>query len=263
MSSKKLRVVIVGAGFGGLTTAIECQLRGMQAVLIEKHPTSKNYGDVIDFFPNGGRIIEKWDNGRIAEQLLAMCINQGEKFEFYRHDGLFLASEPWNAKPHHYSRQLAGHRGEMHHTVIDYATRLGVEMRFGETVVQYLDKDSELGVVTKSGQKILGDVVVAADGPRSLARQAVLNLPDIKINSGYAIYRAFYTLTDEHRKNRLLAPLSNPDKDITKMWVGHDMHALVYVWNKGRDLGWVLTHKVSFSCSSMHMFAFICSFPCI
>lgn len=27
------------------------------------------------------------------------------------------------------------------------------------------------------------------------------------------------------------------------MWVGTDLHGLIYSWNKGRDLGWVLTHK--------------------
>lgn len=27
------------------------------------------------------------------------------------------------------------------------------------------------------------------------------------------------------------------------MWVGADLHGLIYSWNKGRDLGWVLTHK--------------------
>lgn len=27
------------------------------------------------------------------------------------------------------------------------------------------------------------------------------------------------------------------------MWVGHDLHGLIYSWNHGRDLGWALTHK--------------------
>lgn len=27
------------------------------------------------------------------------------------------------------------------------------------------------------------------------------------------------------------------------MWVGTDLHGLIYSWNKGRDLGWALTHK--------------------
>jgi 2-polyprenyl-6-methoxyphenol hydroxylase-like FAD-dependent oxidoreductase len=242
--SDKIRVVIIGAGFCGLTAAIECKLRGMQPILVEKYPTSKDYGDVIDFFPNGGRIIQNWDNGRIGEKLLAVCINQGDVFEFLNHKGEHLCEERWNDKPHHYHRQFAGHRGEMHQIIIDYAAEIGVEMRFGEAVVEYLDNDKELGVVTASGEKILGDVILAADGPRSLARKLVLGLPDNKVNSGYAIFRAFFTFGEEHAANPLLQEFSSPDKDTTIMWVGTDLHAVIYTWNKGKDVGWVLTHKV-------------------
>jgi flavin-dependent dehydrogenase len=132
----------------------------------------------------------------------------------------------------------------MHDIILDYARELGVEMRFGETVVDYLDSDYETGVITKKGEKILGDVVVAADGPRSLARQKVLRLPDQKVNSGYAIYRAYYSLTDEHKKNPLLSEFCDPTRDLTKMWVAKDLHMIIYTWMKGRDIGWVLTHKV-------------------
>ncbi len=125
-------------------------------------------------------------------------------------------------------------------------------MQFGKKVVEYLDTDSELGVVLQGGEKILGDVVVACDGPRSLARSVVLGLPDEKANSGYAIYRAFFEVTEAHKKNPLIAKLTNSPKDITKMWVGTDVHAIIYSWNRGRDIGWVVTHKVL--ASSPHLF---------
>ncbi|GME23743.1 salicylate hydroxylase [Neofusicoccum parvum] len=243
MSSEGLRVVIVGAGFCGLTAAIETKLRGMNPILVETYPSSKNYGDVIDFFNNGGMIINRWADGRIGRKMLKICINQGDKFQFFAHDGTFLCEEPWNSKPHHYYQQFAGHRGEMHQLVVDYAEEIGVDMRFGEKVVQYLDTESEIGVITEKGEKILGDVVLAADGPRSLARQLVLGLPDNKVNSGYAIYRAFFTLTEEHRKNPLLTEFCDPNKDMTRMWVGTDLHGIIYTWNRGKDIGWVLTHK--------------------
>lgn len=79
---------------------------------------------------------------------------------------------------------------------------------------------------------------------RSKARQQVLGLPDTKVNSGYAIYRAYYTLGEEHRKNPYLREFCDPNRDATKMWVAKDFHMIIYTWNKGKDLGWVLTHKV-------------------
>jgi 2-polyprenyl-6-methoxyphenol hydroxylase-like FAD-dependent oxidoreductase len=66
MTSDDLVVLIVGGGFGGLTAAIECQLRGTKSTIIETYPTSATYGDIIDFFPNGGRIIENWENGKFG-----------------------------------------------------------------------------------------------------------------------------------------------------------------------------------------------------
>jgi succinate dehydrogenase/fumarate reductase flavoprotein subunit len=42
--SQNLKVVIVGAGFGGLGAAIECAERGMDVTVIEKYPDSNNQG---------------------------------------------------------------------------------------------------------------------------------------------------------------------------------------------------------------------------
>lgn len=248
MATEPLHVLIVGAGFGGLTAAIECRLRGMKATIVETYPTSLAYGDIIDFFPNGGRIIESWANGRIGRDLMKICINQGDKFKYCKPDGTLFWEEDWILEPHHYWRQYAGHRGQMHKVILDYAEEVGVKFEFGESVVQYID-DEKPGVETASGKKFFADVVVAADGPRSIARSQVLGLPDHKVNSGYAIFRAYFTLNEQHKKNPLLKDFCDPNVDITRLWVAKDLHMIVYTWNKGKDLGWVLTHKVRFQMS--------------
>ncbi|OTA85446.1 hypothetical protein M434DRAFT_377095 [Hypoxylon sp. CO27-5] len=243
-----LNVIIVGLGFCGLTAAIECRLRKMDVTVVEMYPTSRTQGDVIDFFGNGGMIIESWDNGRIADRLLPMSINNNDTFKIFNAKNELLVEEPWLKKPHHKRRQFAGHRGEIHELFTDYATSLGVKLKLGEQVIDYIDEgvegiDRKVGVVCKSGLKIMGDVVLCADGPKSLARQKVLGLADNKINSGYAIFRAHYNLKPEMRKNIHLSRFCDPNHDFTGMWVGTDLHGLIYSWNKGRDLGWVLTHK--------------------
>ncbi|KAM3506530.1 hypothetical protein MY11210_007522 [Beauveria gryllotalpidicola] len=247
MTSDSLHVLIVGAGFGGLTAAIECRRRGMQVTLIETHPTSLAYGDIIDFFPNGGRIIEAWEGGRVGRDLMKVCINQGDRLQYCRADGTVIWEEDWILEPHHFWRQYGGHRGQMHKVILDYAAELGVVMEFGDRVVRYVDGETTTttpGVVTAGGREFCADVVVAADGPRSIARQQVLGLADTKVNSGYAIFRAHFTLTEEeHGQNPDLAVFCDPTTDMTKLWVTKDLHMIVYTWNKGRDIGWVLTHK--------------------
>lgn len=102
--------------------------------------------------------------------------------------------------------QFAGHRGEIHELISNYAVSIGVKFQLGEKVVDYVDEgteglDRKVGALCESGAKYMGDVVLCCDGPKSLARVKVLGLEDNKVNSGYAIYRAFYDLTPEMRNN--------------------------------------------------------------
>ncbi|CAK7235800.1 hypothetical protein SEUCBS140593_009403 [Sporothrix eucalyptigena] len=243
MTNGDLHVIIVGAGFGGLTAAIECRLRGMRVTVVEIYPTSLAFGDIIDFFPNGGRVIQSWDNGNVARRLMQICINQGDAFQYCKADGTVIYTENWLLEPNHFWRQYAGHRGQMHQIISEYAGELGVEFRYNERVIDYNDGGDKPSIVTANGTVMSADVIIAADGPRSIARQKVLGLPDTKVNSGYAIFRAHYELTEEHRNNPLLKDFCNPTVDITRLWVAKDLHMLIYTWNKGKDLGWVLTHK--------------------
>lgn len=252
-------VLIVGAGFGGLTAAIECRLRGMDVTVVETYPTSLAYGDIIDFFPNGGRIIEAWEGGRVGRDLMKVCINQGDRFQYCKADGTVIWEEDWILEPHHFWKQYGGHRGEMHQVILDYAEEVGVKFEFGDRVVRYVDTAGQKpGVVTAGGRTYWADLVVAADGPKSIARQQVLGLPDTKVNSGYAIFRAHFTLTEEHKANPHLMEFCDPTTDMTRLWVTNDLHMIIYTWNKGRDIGWVLTHKVrcckaSGATSSLHL----------
>lgn len=43
-----LNIVVVGAGFGGLSVAIECKERGMNVTLIERYPDSNSAGGTWD-----------------------------------------------------------------------------------------------------------------------------------------------------------------------------------------------------------------------
>jgi 2-polyprenyl-6-methoxyphenol hydroxylase-like FAD-dependent oxidoreductase len=231
---EKLKVVIVGAGFCGLTAAIECQLRGMHPILVEAYPGASSHGDLLDFVPNAGRVFDSWDDGKVGEKLLAAGVNRAKTLDFYNQDNVLLKSDPW-PQGIDLKGTFAGHRGAMHEIVYNYAKQIGVEMRFKSKVVEYLDLDDERGVVISgTGEKILGDVVLACDGPKSLARSQLLGLPESRVNSGYAIFRAFFQITDEMLKDPFMAELTRKDQDTTRFWVGKDMHGFIYTWNEGR-----------------------------
>ena len=230
----KLRVVIVGAGFCGLTAAIECQLRGMHPVLVEAYSGASSHGDLLDFTPNGGRVFDSWDKGRVGQRLMDAGVNNAKLLEFFNQDNQPLRTDAW-PQGLDLKGTFAGHRGAMHKIVYEYAKELNIEMHFNSKVAEYLDTDVERGVVLRgTGEKILGDVVLACDGPRSIARSQLLGLTEAKVNSGYAIFRAFFEMTDEMLTDPLVNELVKKTEDTTRFWVGEDMHGFIYSWNKGR-----------------------------
>ncbi|KAF0324936.1 FAD binding domain protein [Colletotrichum asianum] len=241
-STDELRVVIVGAGFCGLTAAIECKLRGMHPILVEAYPGASSHGDLLDFVRNAGRVFESWGGGKVGRALTAVGVNAAKYLEFFNADNELLHKDPW-PQGTEFQYVYAGHRGEMHEIVYSYALEIGVDMRFNTRVAKYLDTDEERGVVTDTGEKILGDVVLACDGPKSIARDQLLNLTESKVNSGYAIFRAYFNITDELRQAPGIAELLPEGEDCVRCWVVGDMHGFIYTWKNGRDCAWVLTHK--------------------
>lgn len=238
-NAKKLRVVIVGAGFCGLTAAIECKLRGLHPVLVEAYPGPSSHGDLLDFVRNAGRVFQSWDNGAVGRRLMAAGVNSAKYLEFFNSNDEPLRTDPWPQATDE-DCVYAGHRGEMHRIIFEYAEEIGVEMQLGRRVEKYLDTDEERGVIVRSREdtsrteRILGDVVLACDGPRSLARSELLKLPESKVSSGYAIFRAYFTVTDEMRQSSEFSKMIQGEHDYVRFWVGRDMHGFIYTWNHGR-----------------------------
>ena len=228
-----LRIVIVGAGFCGLTAAIECKLRGLHPILVEAYPGPSSHGDLLDFVRNAGRVFDSWDGGKVGRRLAAVSPNAAQFNDFYNAKNELLRRDPW-PQATDFQYVYAGHRGEMHEIIYDYVKEIGVELQFGKRVVQFLDEEGERGVVVQDGEKILGDVVLACDGPKSLAREQLLHLKESKVNSGYAIFRAYFNITSEMLERPLIREMVKKDEDTVRCWVGREMHGFIYTWKNGK-----------------------------
>lgn len=61
MTVKKLKIIVVGAGFGGLAAAIECAQRGMDVTVVEKYPDSNSQGGESRwFFSERDLVLIRW-----------------------------------------------------------------------------------------------------------------------------------------------------------------------------------------------------------
>ncbi|KAI0195515.1 hypothetical protein F4808DRAFT_464214 [Astrocystis sublimbata] len=237
-----IKVLIVGAGFGGLGAAIECHRQGHDVEIYEAFSELKQLGDIISFGPNAGRIFYRWADGEIARRMRALSIDLRKYgFNIHKYDtGEVVINQPtpeYSVEAPNFN----GHRGELHEIVFSYARDvLGIPIHLGNKINTYFEDENESGIVLETGVKVTGDVVIAADGVRSRARKTVLGYEDKPKSSGYAVWRAWFPNHD-----MLADPLTAGfcmNGDTFNGWIGPDMHFLFSTIKNGSDCCWVLTH---------------------
>lgn len=206
------------------------------------------FTDILDFFPNAGRIIHRWDNGKVGQQIHDTGCSRIRTMELCKYDGKFLTNVPWARDGKEHNITYAGHRGQVHSIFLAQAKKLVKDIRIGIAVTEYLEEDGRAGVLLSSGETLWGDCVIAADGPRSIAREKVLGLDnDSKDgkNSGWAVFRSFFKTDEEMLKHPGLKDLYHTDRDTVRFWMYDNLSLMAFVWNQGKDIAWVLIHPVS------------------
>ncbi|KAH7380289.1 hypothetical protein DE146DRAFT_637315 [Phaeosphaeria sp. MPI-PUGE-AT-0046c] len=237
-----IKVIIIGAGFGGLTAAIECVRQGHSPVIYESFPSLKILGDIITFGPNAGRIFTRWDNGAIAAKMREISIDlRSYGFNIHKYDTGEIVLNQKNPPRDETSPMFNGHRGELHEIVFEYAKSVGVEINLGQRVQKYWENDDKAGIELEDGTKVEGDVVIGSDGVRSKARTLVLGYEDQPKSSGYAVWRAWFP-----NKDMMADPETRQfceNGDTFNGWIGPDVHFLFSTLKGGSDCCWVLTHR--------------------
>ncbi|KAI3330315.1 hypothetical protein F4824DRAFT_515699 [Ustulina deusta] len=237
-----IKVIVVGAGFGGLGAAVECHRQGHDVEIYEAFPELKQLGDIISFGPNAGRIFYRWSDGEIVRRMRPLSIDLSKYgFNIHKYDTGEIVI---NQKTPEYSVEAPnfnGHRGELHEVVFKYARDdLGIPIHLGNRITTYFEDENKSGIVLENGDRVSADVVIAADGVRSKARKSVLGYEDKPKSSGYAVWRAWFPNED-----MIADPLTAQyceNGDTFNGWIGPDMHFLFSTIKNGSDCCWVLTH---------------------
>ncbi len=160
-----MRVVIVGAGIGGLATALSLYAAGIEAVVCEAVAEIRPLGVGINLLPHAVReltelgIADVLSRNAIATEALVYANRHGQ--EIWREPRGVAAGYRWP--------QYSIHRGTLQMLLLaKVRERLGEDgVRLGDPAVSA----TEDGVVhLRSGATLAGDVVVAADGIHSALR---------------------------------------------------------------------------------------------
>ncbi|GAA5855577.1 hypothetical protein JCM5353_005454, partial [Sporobolomyces roseus] len=139
-----LRIVIIGSGFAGLSTAIACARQGFSVTVLERSTIRSYFGDSILIGSNATRILHRWG---IGEELRSKStngkwwiVNDKSGNELYREDLDGIAKK-------YGAVLLQGKRSQFTGVLAQEAQRLGVDFRYGADVTGYSDSEHRPAVM--------------------------------------------------------------------------------------------------------------------
>ncbi|EAW11328.1 putative salicylate hydroxylase [Aspergillus clavatus NRRL 1] len=214
-----LKVVIVGAGLGGMAAALTLGQRGHHVVILEAAPKLMEVGAGIQGSPNMLTLFDRWG---VSPLVHAKDIAL-EQIHIRRwQDGSLLGTMPVNKT---YGQQVVVHRADLHDALIEKALALAnVDLRVNSTVTNV--SFSPPSVTLADGTVVHGDVVIAADGIKSVIRDQLLGDAATKaVPTGDAAYRIMLPRGAMESDPELRDLIDEPQ---ATRWIGPHRHIIAY-----------------------------------
>lgn len=207
------RIAIIGAGVGGLTLALALRERGIDAEIYERTTELREVGAAVYLAANASRFIERWGLGQAFSQVswepTALIYRDGR-------DGHVIARYDETESGRYGAPGHGIHRADLQQILADAVGR--DRMHLGKEITSYTQEDGEVTIQFADGTSAQADLVVGADGARSIVRELLVGGDD-KIYTGRSGFRGLVAVKD--------LP-SLPDPTAIQFWIGPDGHLLHY-----------------------------------
>jgi len=179
------RILVVGGGVGGLTTAASFARRGVEVVLIERRPAFDIPGVGLGQPANALRV---YDLLGVLDQVLTtgfsydrMWLFDAQRQPIVEHK--FLMGDD------RVPAFCALSRLQLHEILLDAAERAGVKVRLGVTADEIHDDGDRVAVRFSAGEQDSFDLLAGFDGIRSSTRLHVSGTAFAPRPSGYGAWR--------------------------------------------------------------------------
>lgn len=169
-----VKVVVVGAGIGGLIAALALLKKGVDVQVIEQAKELVGLGAGLQISPNGNRILAALG---LTEAMARVASEpQGKKIR------LWNSGQTWNlfdlgksAREHYGFPYLTVHRGDLHQVLIDAVTALKPKVITTGVRIDNLETRGDRVAILSEGREIaIADVVVGSDGVHSQVRKCLV-----------------------------------------------------------------------------------------
>lgn len=187
------RILIIGAGIGGLTAAIALGKRGFRVEMIEKDPSWSVYGVGIIQQSN---VVRAMHSLGILEDYL----EAGFGFDFvdiFSPTGQHLATVPSHKLVEGYPANVGISRRSLQRVLGDRAKELGAVIHLGVVASSIDIKADNVQVSFSDGRKETYDIVIGADGLYSTTRKQIFEDSPEPLFTGQGVWRYNFPRSDD------------------------------------------------------------------
>jgi salicylate hydroxylase len=165
-----MRIAIVGAGIGGLTTALALRHHGIEAIVLERAAHMAEVGAGIQIAANGTIVLRKLG----LEPAMAAVATVPLRYDYRDLSTghlLYLAPLGVEAAARYGAVMYNIHRADL--VQLLYRALPEGTVRLGAECVEIQQDDEGALITLKSGETIEADALIGADGIHSVVRQAL------------------------------------------------------------------------------------------
>lgn len=219
-----MKILIVGGGIAGLTTALCCARSGFDVSVFEQAPEFSEVGAGLQLSPNGTKILYDMGLGPKLEEVAfkprSLDLRLGR-------NGMKLFSIPLSHSEEKYGGPyLHIHRADL---VSILANAVSYEKNCtvftNEHVAEVRSLNNQAKITLSQGKTFTGDLVIGADGIHSVVRKQIIG-DDAPRFTGNIAWRA--TIPADKIPHDLISPTAT-------VWTGPKKHAVTY-YIKNREL---------------------------
>jgi len=162
-------VLIVGAGIGGLTAALELARRGIACRVFESAPEIKAVGVGINILPHAAQVLADHD---LVPSLKAVAIETAEA-AFFNRFGQLIYREPLGERAGYSFPQFSIHRVDLQTILLDAVkAKLGADrLHLGFHCTGFDQDERSVKAGFRGHGTIEGKALIACDGIHSVVRQ--------------------------------------------------------------------------------------------